>query len=98
MRVVISLTSSRRPRDVRAGARWMIDRTASAAEAGLDSLFVGDHHVEGMPYYQNNPMIGRLLAEWNGNPAGCLFLIPLWHPVILAEQVGTLASITPGRF
>lgn len=98
MRVGISLTSSHRTRDVRAGARWMIERTEAAAEAGLDSLFVGDHHVEGMPYYQNNPMMGRLLAEWNGNPAGCLFLIPLWHPVLLAEQVGTLASITPGRF
>jgi alkanesulfonate monooxygenase SsuD/methylene tetrahydromethanopterin reductase-like flavin-dependent oxidoreductase (luciferase family) len=43
-------------------------------------------------------MLGRLLAEWGDRPVGALFLLPLWHPVILAEQVGTLASLTPGRF
>jgi alkanesulfonate monooxygenase SsuD/methylene tetrahydromethanopterin reductase-like flavin-dependent oxidoreductase (luciferase family) len=44
------------------------------------------------------PMLGRLLAEWNAAPAGCLFLLPLWNPVLAAEQVGTLASIAQGRF
>jgi alkanesulfonate monooxygenase SsuD/methylene tetrahydromethanopterin reductase-like flavin-dependent oxidoreductase (luciferase family) len=39
-----------------------------------------------------------LLAEWGDRPAGCLFLLPLWHPVLLAEQVGTLAAIAGGRF
>ena len=43
-------------------------------------------------------MLGRLLAEWGDAPAGCLFLLPLWHPVLLAEQVGTLAAIARGRF
>jgi alkanesulfonate monooxygenase SsuD/methylene tetrahydromethanopterin reductase-like flavin-dependent oxidoreductase (luciferase family) len=43
-------------------------------------------------------MMGRLLAEWDDKPFGCLFLLPLWHPVLLAEQIGTLASIGQGRF
>jgi alkanesulfonate monooxygenase SsuD/methylene tetrahydromethanopterin reductase-like flavin-dependent oxidoreductase (luciferase family) len=43
-------------------------------------------------------MLGRLLAEWGTNPAGCLFLLPLWNPVLVAEQVGTLTSIAQGRF
>ncbi len=30
-------------------------------------------------------------------PAGALFLLPLWHPVLVAEQIGTLASIAAGR-
>ncbi len=66
---------------------------------GLDSLFVGDHHstAPGV-YYQNVPILGRLLAEWGDRPAGALFLLPLWHPVLLAEQIGTLASIAAGRF
>jgi alkanesulfonate monooxygenase SsuD/methylene tetrahydromethanopterin reductase-like flavin-dependent oxidoreductase (luciferase family) len=76
----------------------MVERAAGAAAAGLDSLFIGDHHVMPAPYYQNTPMLGRLLAEWDDRPAGCLFLIPLWNPVLLAEQVGTLASIAQGRF
>ena len=76
----------------------MIERTAAAHRAGLDSLFVGDHHVSPTPYYQNTPILGRLLAEWGRAPAGCLFLLPLWHPVLVAEQIGTLASIAQGPF
>jgi len=98
MRVGISLTSAYRTRDYREGARHMVERAAAAREAGLASLFIGDHHSTGGTYYQNTPMLGRLLAEWGDAPAGCLFLLPLWNPVLLAEQVGTLASIAQGRF
>jgi alkanesulfonate monooxygenase SsuD/methylene tetrahydromethanopterin reductase-like flavin-dependent oxidoreductase (luciferase family) len=99
MRVGISLTSNHPDaRDPREGARWMIERAAAARQAGLDSLFVGDQHISPTPYYQNTPMLGRLLAEWGQAPAGCLFLLPLWHPVLVAEQIGTLASIAQGRF
>ena len=98
MRVGISLTSSHAVKDPREGARWMIERAAAAHRAGLDSLFVGDHHSTPTPYYQNVPMLGRLPAEWGDRPAGCLFLLPMWNPVLVAEQVGTLASITSGRF
>jgi alkanesulfonate monooxygenase SsuD/methylene tetrahydromethanopterin reductase-like flavin-dependent oxidoreductase (luciferase family) len=76
----------------------MIERTAAAHRAGLDSLFVGDQHVSPTPYYQNTPMLGCLLAEWGKAPAGCLFLLPLWHPVLVAEQIGTLAAIAQGPF
>jgi len=76
----------------------MIERAAAARSAGLHSLFVGDHHVVGIAYYQNTPMLGRLLAEWGDRPAGALFLLPLWNPVLVAEQVGTLASIADGPF
>jgi alkanesulfonate monooxygenase SsuD/methylene tetrahydromethanopterin reductase-like flavin-dependent oxidoreductase (luciferase family) len=76
----------------------MIERAAAARDAGLDSLFVGDHHATGAPYNQNVPILGRLLAEWNDKPAGALFLLPLWNPVLVAEQVGTLAAIAKGRF
>jgi alkanesulfonate monooxygenase SsuD/methylene tetrahydromethanopterin reductase-like flavin-dependent oxidoreductase (luciferase family) len=99
MRVGVSLTSNHP--DVtgpRQGARWMIERASAAHRAALDSLFVGDQHVSPTPYFQNTPMLGRLLAEWGEAPAGCLFLLPLWHPVLVAEQIGTLAAIAQGRF
>ncbi len=98
MQIGISLTSAHGVKDVREGARVMIERAAAARAAGLDSLFVGDHHATPRPYYQNNAILGRLLAEWGDAPAGALYLLPLWHPVLLAEQVGTLASIARGRF
>ena len=98
MRIGISLTSAHRTTDPREGAQRMIQRARAAREADLDSLFVGDHHSTPYPYYQNVPMMGRLLVEWNDRPAGCLFLLPLWNPVLVAEQVGTLAAIAQGRF
>src|SRR2546423_12299925 len=99
MRVGIWLTSNRPDaKDPRQGARRMIERAAAAHRAGLDTLFVGDQHVSPTPYYQNPPMLGRLLAEWGEAPAGCLFLLPLWHPALVAEQIGTLAAIAQGPF
>jgi alkanesulfonate monooxygenase SsuD/methylene tetrahydromethanopterin reductase-like flavin-dependent oxidoreductase (luciferase family) len=98
MKIGVSLRSAYPPMDVRVGARWMIERTRAANAAGLDSLFIGDHHNVPVPYYQNVPMLGRLLAEWDDRPAGALFLLPLWHPVLLAEQIGTLAALATGPF
>ena len=98
MRVGTSLKSGYVTRDGREGARWMLERARASYEAGLDSLFVGDHHSVPVPYYQNVPMLGRLLAEWHGRPAGVLLLLPLWNPVLAAEQLGTLAAIHDGPF
>lgn len=98
----LSVTSLHAVEDVREGARRILERVRTAREAGLDCLFLGDHHATPRPYYQNVPMLGRALAEWDAGaearPFGALFLLPLWHPVLLAEQVGTLASLGRGPF
>ncbi|MBV9017314.1 MAG: LLM class flavin-dependent oxidoreductase [Alphaproteobacteria bacterium] len=99
MRIGISLTTNYpEVTNPRQGACWIVERAAAARRAGLDSLFIGDQHASPTPYYQNTPMLGRLLAEWGEAPAGCLFLLPLWHPVLVAEQIGTLAAIAQGPF
>lgn len=98
MRIGASLRTVFIVDDVRVGARWIIERAAAARDAGLDSLLVGDHHGVPVPYYQNTPLLGRLLAEWGDQPFGALFLLPLWNPVLVAEQVGTLAALGRGRF
>jgi alkanesulfonate monooxygenase SsuD/methylene tetrahydromethanopterin reductase-like flavin-dependent oxidoreductase (luciferase family) len=98
MRIGISITSSYRVEDVRVGARWMIERAQAASEARLDSLFVGDHHVSLTPYYQNTPILARMLAHWHDAPAGALYLLPFRHPVLLAEEIATLAALVPDRF
>lgn len=98
MRIGISITSSFMVKDARQGARWMIERARAASAAGLDSLFVGDHHATLTPYYHNTPILARALAEWHDAPAGALYLLPFRHPVLLAEEVATLASIAPNRF
>jgi alkanesulfonate monooxygenase SsuD/methylene tetrahydromethanopterin reductase-like flavin-dependent oxidoreductase (luciferase family) len=99
MRVGVSLRSTHGVGDPRQSVRMMVERAAVARDAGLDSLFVGDHHATGpSDYLQNVPVMGRLLAEWGDRPAGVLVLLPLWHPVLLAEQLGTLAAIATGPF
>jgi alkanesulfonate monooxygenase SsuD/methylene tetrahydromethanopterin reductase-like flavin-dependent oxidoreductase (luciferase family) len=98
MRLGTSLNSTYLVDDPREGARRMVERARAASDAGLDSLFVGDHHNVPVAYYQNTAILGRLLAEWDDRTAGALYLLPLWHPVLLAEQVGTLAAIHQGPF
>jgi alkanesulfonate monooxygenase SsuD/methylene tetrahydromethanopterin reductase-like flavin-dependent oxidoreductase (luciferase family) len=98
VRIGVSLRTAFLVDDVRLGARWIVERAAAARDAGLDCLLVGDHHAVPVPYYQNTPLLGRLLAEWGDGPFGALFLLPLWNPVLVAEQVGTLASLGEGRF
>lgn len=101
MRVGLSLASAHAVGDPAEGAATMIERAAAGAAAGLDFLTVGDQHATPIPYFQNTPMLGRLVAEWPQDAErqiGCLFLLPLWHPVLVAEQVATLASMHPGRF
>jgi len=99
MRIGVSLKSTYSVESPREGVRQMIERAATARDAELDSLFVGDHHATGpFAYYQNVAIMGRLLAEWGPAPAGVLMLLPLWHPVLAAELLGTLASIAEGPF
>ncbi len=87
------------PDGPRAGPRAVLAQAGAAARAGLDSLTVGDHHSTGPAgYMQNVPIVGRILAEWTGRQSGCLFLLPLWHPVLMAEQIGTLAAMADGPF
>ncbi|MDH3755188.1 MAG: LLM class flavin-dependent oxidoreductase [Acidimicrobiia bacterium] len=97
MDVGISLNSSLGGEPVAAG-RIMIERARLANEVGLATLSVGDHHARPGNYFQNTPVLGRLLAEWDTRPAGCLFLLPLWNPVLVAEHIGTLAALHDGPF
>lgn len=98
LKISISVTSAHQVDDVRVGARHMVERAAAARDAGLDALYVGDHHTTPAPYYQNTAILGRMLAEWGDRPAGALYLLPLWHPVLAAEQIATLACICEGPF
>ena len=56
MRIGVSERSGYAVADVRVGARWMVERVRAARDAGLESLFLGEHHSTGGAYYQNVPM------------------------------------------
>ena len=99
LRIGISLASAQPLASDVEAPRFVIERAQAARRAGLASLTLGDHHSTGpVPYVQGAPMIGRLLAEWDERPIGCLFLVPAWNPVLMAEQIGTLAAMAQGPF
>ena len=99
MKIGVSLTTSfPRSLDARTVGRQLVERAAAIRAAGLDSLFVGDHHATPGHYFQNVPTLARLLAEVGDITVGALFLAPLHHPVLMAEQVGTLAALAEGPF
>ncbi len=102
MRVGISIGtafSTDGPRGQREGPLSVLSQAQAADRAGLDTLTLGDHHSTGPAgYVQNVPMLGRVLSEWTERQVGCLFLVPLWHPVLMAEQIGTLAAMSSGPF
>ena len=99
MQIAVSLlTSYPRALDARTAVRQLVERAEAIRAAGLDSLFVGDHHATPGHYFQNVPTLARLLAETGDMTVGALFLMPLHHPVLMAEQVGTLAALAGGPF
>lgn len=84
-----SAVSKNQPETV--AAETMIDRAMTANTAGFDYVQAGDHHaMHHAHYFQNVPTTARLAADINW--VGSLFLLPLYNPVLVAEQAGTVAS------
>jgi alkanesulfonate monooxygenase SsuD/methylene tetrahydromethanopterin reductase-like flavin-dependent oxidoreductase (luciferase family) len=76
-------------------ARNVLEVAVAARAAGLDGLLFGDNHAV-PPSYANCfapvPSIARLMAVTGDMPVGMVVLAPFYHPIILAEQIGTLAA------
>ena len=98
MKIGLSLTTSY-PREEPAVARFqqLVQQVEAARDHGFHSIWVGDHHVTPNVYYQSVPTIARLSAHAGSMQIGPFLLLPLYHPVLLAEQMATLDVITEGR-
>jgi alkanesulfonate monooxygenase SsuD/methylene tetrahydromethanopterin reductase-like flavin-dependent oxidoreductase (luciferase family) len=98
MKIGLSLTTAY-PREESAVTRFqqLIQQVEAARDHGFHSVWVGDHHVTPHLYYQSLPAIGRLSAHAGSMQIGPFLLLPLYHPVLLAEQMATLDVIASGR-
>jgi alkanesulfonate monooxygenase SsuD/methylene tetrahydromethanopterin reductase-like flavin-dependent oxidoreductase (luciferase family) len=98
MRVGMSLTSSY-PRQ--GSSKSLLDNLSAQvqlmAELGFASLSLGDHHITREYYFQVLPTISRLSAYTGDMQLLPLFLLPFYHPILLAEQVATLDVMSGGR-
>ena len=98
MKIGLSLTTAY-PREESTVNRFqqLVQQVETARDHGFHSVWVGDHHVTPNVYYQSIPTIARLSAHSGNMQLGPFLLLPLYHPVLLAEQMATLDVVTGGR-
>jgi probable F420-dependent oxidoreductase len=100
MKVGVFLGSQQRGEDdpVRRVGEY-VEQVRLMAAAGYDSVWLGQHYVTAPEqYFQPMPLLGRLAAEVGEMTLGTnLILLPLHHPVEIAEQFATLDALTGGR-
>jgi alkanesulfonate monooxygenase SsuD/methylene tetrahydromethanopterin reductase-like flavin-dependent oxidoreductase (luciferase family) len=80
-------------------ARNLMEVAAAARAAGLDALLTGDSHAANPAYaatFSPLPTVARLMSVTGSMPVGVVLLAPFYHPLLLAEQVGTLAAFAEG--
>ncbi len=78
----------------------LLEQVAVARDYGFDGIFAGQHFLSApLQMIQPIPLLARLSAEAGDMRLGTgILLVPLFHPVDMAEQIATLDTICNGRF
>jgi alkanesulfonate monooxygenase SsuD/methylene tetrahydromethanopterin reductase-like flavin-dependent oxidoreductase (luciferase family) len=101
MRFGIGLSVQHLPEDPQ-GARFQdhVEQVRLARAVGFHSVWASQHYLsDPFTYFQPIPTLARLAADAAGMTLGTgVLLLPLHHPVEVAEQLATLDVITGGRF
>ncbi|MBI4637588.1 MAG: LLM class flavin-dependent oxidoreductase [Candidatus Rokubacteria bacterium] len=100
MRFGLALSVQHPPEDAQdLRFREHVEQVALARAVGFDSVWASQHYLSSpFTYFQPIPTLARIAAEADGMAlgTGCL-LLPLHHPVEVAEQIATLDVISGGR-
>ena len=74
------------------------EQVRAAAQSGIDSVWVLQHYLGNMPTLQPLPLLSALAADAGDMRLGTnMFILPLRHPVAVAEEFATLDHLTGGR-
>jgi len=78
----------------------IIDFSKAARDVGFHSIWMGQHYFGGSRIrWEVIPTLARLIPEVKGSVVGtCILLLPLHHPVLVAEQVAILDILSGGKF
>jgi len=95
-------TAQRRPADDRSMAAVydeVLDLAVAADDAGLDSVWVSEHHFQPDGYLSATmPTLGAIAAATDGVDLGtCIAPAPLYDAVRLAEDAATVDLLADGR-
>lgn len=76
----------------------VIEQVDTARESGFDLVWMGHHYLVPDDHkFQVVPTLARIAANTGDMHLGTSFLLPLHHPIVVAEQFATLDAITGGR-
>lgn len=74
------------------------EQVRAANAAGIDSVWVLQHYLGNMPTLQPVPLLSALATDAGDMYLGTnMFILPLRHPVAVAEEFATLDHLTGGR-
>lgn len=74
------------------------EQVRAARDAGISSIWVLQHYLGNMPTLQPVPLLAALAQDAGDMALGTnMFILPLRHPVEVAEEFATLDHITGGR-
>jgi alkanesulfonate monooxygenase SsuD/methylene tetrahydromethanopterin reductase-like flavin-dependent oxidoreductase (luciferase family) len=74
------------------------EQIRAARDAGIDSVWVLQHYLGNMPTLQPLPLLSALAADAGDMYLGTnMFILPLRHPVGVAEEFSTLDHLSGGR-
>lgn len=77
----------------------LLGRIPIAEQAGLSSIWVGQHLLgHPWPVLDTSAWLARIIGETERMQVGGVYLLPLAHPVRLAESLVTLDNLSGGRF
>src|SRR5207247_4180340 len=79
--------------------REHVEQVRLARAVGFSSIWASQHYLsDPFTYFQPIPTLARLAADARGMILGTgVLLLPLHHPVEIAEQLATLDVIADGR-
>ena len=97
MRFGLILDGGNRPGHPRDQAfREILERAILARRCGFHSLWTGPGYLN--QGWHPTVLLSRIAAEVPGMELGVVGILPLYHPVELAEQISTLDVICGGKF
>lgn len=94
MKLGYSINSSQPlERNTREAVSEIMELSQVAADSGYAYVEAGDYHLaDDRQYFQTIPMLSRLSDLFDH--VAPLYLLPLFNPIMVAEDVGTLSALT----
>ena len=84
------------PPALRAGE--MLEQVRLARDLGFDSVWMVHHYLIEFQTFQPLPMLARIAADAGDMAIGtAIYVLPLQHPVEVAENFATLDALSGGR-